>query len=271
MKGMMTMDATIELGDHAEILINAERLKANNMRTCHSHGVYELYYLIEGNRILLADGSFYLIRKGDLFLIPPGMRHRTLDENGGYEKLVIMLPCAFLPKDADRSLRIVRPTEHQTHALKSDAEEILRRMYSEDFFDRIHCLSAVMRLMLSVFHLPLCNEPPVASPALGKVSAILSYMEENYMQKITVSSLAERFFISDYYLCRIFKAYTGRTVNEYLSQLCVEAAEHLLLQGASLHNVWRGCGFGSESSFARVFRQKNGCSAGQFVRQNGKR
>ena len=265
------MDKTIELGDHAVIMINAERLKANNMRTCHSHGVYELYYLIEGNRILFADGSFYLIREGDLFLIPPGMRHRTLDENGGYEKLVIMLPAALLPKGAEGMLRIVRPSEAETRELKADAETILRRMASSDFSDRIACLSAILRLMLSALTLPPCIEPPVASPALGKVSAILSYMEENYAQKITISSLAERFFISDYYLCRIFKAYTGRTVNEYLSQLRIEAAERLLLKGTSLHNVWRGCGFGSESSFARAFRQKNGCSAGQFARQNSKR
>lgn len=264
------MDYSLALGDHTVIDINAERLNANNMRVCHSHSTYELYYLLKGTRILFADGSFYLVRAGDLFLVPPGMRHRTLDEGGGYEKLVVMLPSALIPQGAENTFRIVRPAVDAAASIRRDGDLVFLGPPT-DFSGQARCFSAIVRLLCEVLTLPQCAEAPVASPAFGKVSQILDYMEKSYGQKISVSSIAERFFISDYYLCRIFKEYTGRTVNEYLTELRTEAAEHLLLQGVPLPSVRRACGFGSDSSFNRVFRQKNGCSAGQFLKKNGVR
>ena len=261
------MDAEIELGDNGAILVNAERVRANNMRTCHSHGVYELYYLIEGNRILFADGRFYLIREGDLFLIPPGMRHRTMDMDGGYEKIVIMLPCALVPRAAPEELRIVRPTDARASALRRAAEEVARLSRLSDLASQAQSLSCVMQLLSAALSLPPCAEAPIASPALGRVSDILNYIEESYTKKITLALLAERFFISEYYLCRIFKEYTGVTVNDYVTNLRLEKASRLLSEGIGVRDAGRACGFGSEAAFAKAFRQKNGCCAKQFQMQ----
>ncbi len=264
------MDISIALCDGTEILIDAQSLAANNMRLCHSHERYELYYLKRGNRVLFADGHFYLLREGDLFLIPPKMRHRTLDEGGGYEKLVLMLPPALLASGAESALRIVRPAgaEKEIPAL---ADRILQAARDDALAGRAECLACVMRLIFYALSLPQCREAPIASPALGKIAEVLDYIEECYAEKISLSLLSERFFISEYYLCRIFKQYTGQTVNEYLTKLRLRAAERRLLQGEGVHGVWRACGFGSVAAFTRVFRQKNGCSAGEFAKRIGQK
>lgn len=258
------MDTKIELGENGTILVNAECVKANNMRVCHSHGVYELYYLREGNRILFADGCFYLIRPGDLFLVPPGMRHRTMDMDGGYEKIVIMLPCALVPRAVGAELRIVRPADARASSLCCIAEELDRLSRLSDLASQAQSLACVMQLLSAVLSLPPCAEAPIASPALGRVSDILNYIEESYTKRMTLSSLAERFFISEYYLCRIFKEYTGVTVNDYVTNLRLEKAACLLSAGISVREASRACGFGSEAAFAKAFRQKNGCCAKQF-------
>ena len=258
------MDAKIELGDNGEILVNVECVKANNMRVCHSHGEYELYYLRAGRRILFADGSFYLIRAGDIFLVPPGMRHRTMDMDGGYEKIVIMLPRALVPRAARAELRIVRPVDARASLLRQIAEDLDRLSRLSDPASQAQCLACVMQLLSSVLSLAPCAEAPIASPALGRVSDILNYIEEGYAKRITLASLAQRFFISEYYLCRIFKEYTGVTVNEYVTNLRLEKAAVLLSSGIGVGEAGRCCGFGSEAAFAKAFRQKNGCSAKQF-------
>ncbi len=261
------MDASILLGDRSEITIDAESLGANNMRLCHGHDRYELYYLKSGNRILFADGCFHLVRAGDLFLIPPGMRHRTIDVDGGYEKLVIMLPCSVVPMDIGAPLRIVRPTEADAKELLKAAEELVRLIYTPDLKNTARCMVLVMQILSYALSLPQCKETPIASPALGRVADILNYIEEKFNEKLSLSLIAEHFFISEYYLCRIFKEYTGRTVNEYVTSLRLETAERLLTHGESVRSVIKACGFGSEATFARLFREKNGCCAKEFQKK----
>lgn len=128
----------------------------------------------------------------------------------------------------------------------------------------IDSYSAILRLLNAVLTLPIYNEETVSSPVIGRVGEILNYLDEHYTEKITLTSLSERFYISEYYLCRLFKEYTGRTLNEYISHLRVEKAKLLLSDRVSVSRAWKMAGFGSESSFNRIFRERVGCSAREW-------
>ena len=252
------MRRTVEFYDGGEISFTHERVLANNMRNCHAHQAYELYFLTEGERYLYAEGGFYKLRAGDIFIASPGIMHRTLDASGGYSKFVVMLPKSFVPKSFSEPVRIVRMSQSE---LSSAVREIAdaERCESDHLW-----LVIVMRLLSSVLSLPRCGEPAVESPSLGRISEILDYLETNFTEKISLTHLSERFYISEYYLCRLFKEYTGRTLGEYLSSLRVERAKLLLSEGMPISRVWRESGFGSESSFTRVFRESCGVSAREW-------
>ncbi|MBQ8688749.1 MAG: helix-turn-helix transcriptional regulator [Clostridia bacterium] len=252
------MDAKIGLADGDEIRINAESVKANNMKLCHSHSCYELYYLTEGERYLYAENRFYKMRRGDISLMPPGIMHRTLDsEKSDYSKFVVMLPKSLIPKSSASEFRIVRPSD-------DFSAELLRCVRSVSAANVIDGYSAILRLLNAVLTLPIYNEETVSSPVIGRVGEILNYLDEHYTEKITLTSLSERFYISEYYLCRLFKEYTGRTLNEYISHLRVEKAKLLLSDRVSVSRAWKMAGFGSESSFNRIFRERVGCSAREW-------
>ena len=252
------MDAKIGLADGDEIRINAESVKANNMKLCHSHSCYELYFLTEGERYLYAENRFYKMRRGDISLMPPGIMHRTLDsEKSDYSKFVVMLPKSLIPKYSASEFRIVRPSD-------DFSAELLRCVRSVSAANVIDSYSAILRLLNAVLTLPIYNEETVSSPVIGRVGEILNYLDEHYTEKITLTSLSERFYISEYYLCRLFKEYTGRTLNEYISHLRVEKAKLLLSDRVSVSRAWKMAGFGSESSFNRIFRERVGCSAREW-------
>ena len=248
----------IELCDGGEITISHNRVMANNMRTCHSHSSYEVYFLTEGDRYLYAEGKFYMLRPGDIFIISPGVMHRTLDEGGGYSKFVVMLPKSHIPASFSESVRIVRPSDGAINLLLDDITTAER-----DGTDAIWLL-AVTRLVASAVSLPQYGEPALESPAIGRMGAILDYLESHFTDRISLASLAERFYISEYYLCRLFKEYTGRTLNEYLAALRVDRAKLLLSGGMPVRGVWKASGFGSESSFTRTFRERAGCCAREW-------
>ena len=250
------MNKTIKLCDGAEIKINAEHVCANNMKLCHSHTSYELYFLTEGERYLYAKNRFYRMRQGDIFLMPPGIMHRTLDAGSGYSKLVVMIPRSVIPRSVGDRFRLVRP--------KGEMSCELLKMTSAVGCDDGDGYIAVMRLLSAVISLPMYTEDAVSSPTIGRVGEILNYLDEHFTERITLTLISERFYISEYYLCRLFKEYTGRTLNEYVAQLRVERAKLLLSDGVSVSRAWRMSGFGSESSFTRTFREKAGCSAREW-------
>ena len=241
--------------DGGRAVISSERVERNNMPRCHAHESWELYFLREGERYLYADGKFFCIRAGDAFLIPPGVEHRTMDSGGGaYVKLTCMIPPRLLPAGAlsEEGVHIVRPEGRAA----SDIATALRRMESGA---PLEAYAALLWVLSQVAAMPESRED-VVSPSLGRMAEIIGYIDGHYTERITLTGLSERFFISEYYLCRLFRQHTGRTIHEYITSLRLHRAAWLLERGGTVSSVARECGFGSVSAFGSAFRAKYGCA-----------
>ena len=243
------------------ITVSRERVVVNNMPRCHSHDRCELYCLLEGERYLYAGGRSFHIRAGDAFILPPGLEHRTLDSGGGaYTKLTCMIPTALLPAGSVPSdVHIVRPAGAQLERMSREAE-------AASSGSEIERYAAVMKLFSVVLSMPEHREQ-AQSPTLGRMSEIIGYVEEHYTDRITLTALSERFFISEYYLCRLFREYTGLTIMSYVTGRRIERARSLLERGGRVSEVARSCGFGSVSAFASAFVKAVGCSPIEYRRR----
>ena len=244
------------------ITVTRERVEVNNMPRCHSHDSCELYFLSEGERYLYAGGRSYHIRAGDAFLLPPGLEHRTLDSGGGaYTKLTCMIPSALIPTGAIPSdVYIVRPVGAQLERMVREADAV-------SVGSAIERYAAVMKLLSEVLSLPEHREQ-AQSPTLGRMSEIIGYVDAHYTDRITLTALSERFFISEYYLCRLFREYTGLTIMSYVTRRRIERAVSLLERGGRVSEVARSCGFGSVSAFAAAFVKAVGCSPMEYRRRS---
>ena len=63
-----------------------------------------------------------------------------------------------------------------------------------------------------------------------QVQQIITYINENITESITIESLANKFYISNSYICRIFKAATGTTVNKYICTRRISIAKTMLAE-----------------------------------------
>jgi len=80
-------------------------------------------------------------------------------------------------------------------------------------------------------------------------------MNENFHLPLSLESISKIFFISPCYLSRIFKSSTGSTFIEYLNNIRIEEAQHLLLESNDkVTTIAEKIGFGSASHFGRVFK-----------------
>ena len=252
---------TVDFKDKAmQIKIDYEVAKHNNMPRCHTHESYELYFLEEGERYLFVKGSFYFIRSGDLFLIAPGVQHRTLDSNSGaYTKLVCMLPPGIIPKNVlpGCDFYITRPQGDMSKKILAEIGQIKTGNSIDQFAAIIKLLSYTMSMQE--------HREVIVKPTFEKTSNILTYIEQHYTDRITVSELSQRFFISEYYLCRLFKEHTGFTIMEYVTLTRLRAARNLIEKGDSkMEDVAKKSGFGSVSAFTTAFKKTYGISPRNF-------
>ena len=84
-------------------------------------------------------------------------------------------------------------------------------------------------------------------------SRVIKYLNENISKDVSLDSLARRFFVSKYYLCRAFKKHNGISVHGYINQKRVMYAKQLIESGETASGAAYKVGFGDYSAFYRAY------------------
>lgn len=85
---------------------------------------------------------------------------------------------------------------------------------------------------------------------------IIDYLNSNYQDSnLSLSSVAEAFNLSNYYLSRIFKDLVGDNYVDYLSKLRIKKAKELLTKGVLVNDTAEKVGYNSANTFIRVFKR----------------
>lgn len=97
------------------------------------------------------------------------------------------------------------------------------------------------------------------------IDQICAYLSENYAQKLPLSEVATRFYLSPYYLSRLFRRVTGQSIVDYINSRRIEAAQRLLeTTDLSISTVAEQTGFSTAAHFRRVFREEMGVGPLQY-------
>ena len=98
------------------------------------------------------------------------------------------------------------------------------------------------------------------------------YIEKNFTQPCTLSSIAEQIGLNPRYLLRLFKEHMGITPTRYLWQLRAEKGVYLLHQSKlSVNRIADQCGFQSPHHFSRLIKEYYGESPSKLRMNTEKR
>ena len=222
------------------------------MPSMHYHNTYELYYLDAGNREYFIEDKLFSVSVGNFVLIPPGKLHRTGGKYGVRTLIEFsreFLERVYTPAMVDRML-----TCFDRWWLSPDREqqavciEYMKKMLAgEDEMEN------AVTLGLLLLELGKCNSREFTN---DNVSAIVAYINANYHWLHSIEEIADAFYISKFHLCRIFKNAMQMTVIEYLNQVKIKQACHLLLNSKmDMSEIAAQCGFHSAAYFSKVFRK----------------
>ena len=116
----------------------------------------------------------------------------------------------------------------------------------------------------------LCKQQQAQGGESGRVSnhiveQIQTYIAEHYAEKLTLTGIASQFYISPYYLSRLFKKSINLSLIEYINGVRIKAAQNLIEKtNESISDISEKTGFLTTAHFRRVFKDATGLSPQQY-------
>ncbi len=249
----------------------------------HCHAFYELLYVAQGEGKFIVEGAEYPLRSGSVFLMPPHEFHHAIpNTDTTYERYVInfessavkesLLRLSILKGGGKYKNGVYFPVGSVTEEMKRTFEEMDRACVSM-FASVKHRESKeetyLMALLTKVILLLSLQEAETAtSQDENLIARVIEYLGEHLSEDLSLDEIANRFFVSKYYLCRAFRKHTGASVFGYLNAKRIALAQTLLSNGEPATAVAYQVGFRNYSSFYRTYCKITGNAPAH--RQGGK-
>ena len=104
---------------------------------------------------------------------------------------------------------------------------------------------------------------------MGVLKRMLSFIQENYQDKITLSDIAEQGMMCQSKCCRLFRETLKQSPMEYLQNYRITKGIYLLEHtNKSVTDIALECGFHGGSYFTETFRKINGITPKEFRRRS---
>ena len=257
----------------------AHLYKEEKAMDMHIHDCYEIYYSISGGKQFLIDNRFYSIEPGDIFIINQYESHKiTQVDKMVHERIVLSIHPDYTKRLSTPNTNLDacfsdRP-EDFSHKVSLNREQQKRFLYyinkitdAEGYGHDIIEQTAFMELMVLINNTLKTNEIHESSTYVynRQVDDILAYINMNIASPINTERLAKEFFLSESYICRIFKAATGTTINKYISARRISIAKALLNDGFSVMEAYEKSGFTDYSNFFKAFTKAVGISPKKYA------
>lgn len=242
---------------------------------------YLFHYVISGAGTLVADDengierSFY-IHSGQGFQIFPGqVTTYWADRNHPWEYVWIGFDGVYAPKVLNMAgltyqTPIYRSKDKTLTARLMDAMMEMAKPLSETSFYKISQLYLFSDLLIR-------SSATEKNTSLGGsmseyyLQTAFSYIESNFMNAISVESIAEFCNIHRNQLLKVFKSSIGKSPQEYLITYRMSKASQLLLTtNLSINEIGNAIGYTNQLNFSRAFKNVYGTSPKQYRKENRK-
>ncbi len=259
----------------------------------HHHDFYEVYLLLEGAVYYSVDNRSYRLIPGDILLISPEELHQSrIDLNkSNYERMVLWISRRFMEtystKETNLALcfdshspnrtNLIRlPSEHRKKAYDL-TKELSFAKDAKEYASDVFCTGAMLQLLSILNHFytvaPQAHDTPKDKGSVIVANA-LTYINAHYQEELSLDILAQKNFISKYYLSHEFQRNVGTSVYKYIIQKRLMVAYSLLSEHVLPKEACMLCGFGDYANFYRAFKKEYGMNPkafAQLVRENEKK
>lgn len=256
---------------------------ADLQKSIHVHEFYELQFFLSGDVSVQVEECIFRLSAGDVVLLGPQKLHRFLTEDGvhPYEHIVVWLEPSLLTAlstpewDLSRCFRMPgRSVLHFSLQELQPLERLLETLQAcgtyRGFGRGLLQASCLTELLIRV------NESAGAGHdvqsqnrwAYPLVERIQAYVRQNLSRDMTTDELAAQVYMSRSHFSRQFKACTGMTAHQFITQQRLMQAKQMAIRDDTpFHEICAACGFPDYPCFYRTFCRETGLSPREYRRQ----
>ncbi|ABR46771.1 helix-turn-helix- domain containing protein, AraC type [Alkaliphilus metalliredigens QYMF] len=253
------------------------------MLSNHFHDQYEIYYLLSGERHYFIKDRIFHVKSGTLVLINRQDVHRTTDADTQDHVRVLLnfskdyllsspYVIALLDGLFMNNNYVIPFLSAEQQYVEVLLDKMIHEIEHQSTGFQVALQALLMDLLVYTSRYIESNRHDVLAPPSQvheKISQIVQYINTNYQTPLTLSSVAQNFFVSQYYLSRTFKQATGFTFVEYINNIRIREAQRLLREtNHKVIDISEAVGFGSISHFGRVFKEVTRFSPLNYRRLN---
>ncbi len=242
----------------------------------HSHDYYEFYFFLCGNvSITVGDVSQHL-RFGDIIFIPPNTGHYlTIHENAEpYRRFIFWISKAYfenLVKQTPEYEFLLSLSETQKYIfhfdllsfnlIQSKLIHLIEHLHFDHFAKHAKVSLCIHDLLLEITGYLYEREHPVLHKNEKDLCQnVLHYIENHIGEDLSLTNLANVFFVSKYHIAHIFKERFGISVHQFILKKRLNLCKGAICSGQSITEEYLQYGFKDYSAFYRAFKKEFGMS-----------
>jgi AraC-like DNA-binding protein len=246
----------------------------------HYHPEYELTYILKGTGYRVVGNSHAHFSEGDLVLLGRNLPHTwcgKLDDGAPSEALVIQFSKEFIAPflKLHESQSIQKLLELSKRGLCFESDQLLAdqlyNLTNTAGLERILSLLSILNELSNGISRPLTTENYhgiMTKQFETRVNKVCAHLQNHFQEQISLKRVADLVFMSESNFCKFFKKATGTTFSDYLNDLRITEACHLLLSTEdTVGKIAHDSGFESLSYFNRVFLKKKKLTPSVFRKQ----
>ncbi len=149
------------------------------------------------------------------------------------------------------------------------AQSLFQRLWQETgesgYGAELMGTSLLTELLVLINRLAAQKGSRTAASTSRAVSQVVDYINLHYGEPLSLSMLADRFYVSKYHLSHEFNRQIGTSVHRYILKKRLLISRQMLAQGKAPGIIARDCGFGDYTGFYRAFRGEYGLSPREYM------
>lgn len=236
----------------------------------HWHDTYEIDYVISG-----MNANFYLNEKtfnqkaGEIVCINPYEIHGLdLPKTKNRIAMTVMIPIAFLEQVNINNfqlklINLIPKSDNKNYLLLHQLFNELYHLLSlknEDQLIRVEKIGIVYTILGILFRHFAQRDDQIpenyASNRYIYIQKALKWLQNNYMQEVSIRKLASQVSLSSSYFSHIFKQVVGKTPQNYLQEIRVAHARQLIQNNdVTMTQIAIEVGFANTKAMNKAFKK----------------
>ncbi len=237
----------------------------------HFHDHYEIYYFKEGAGHYMVEGKNYPLSPGDVIITNPKEVHCPYITSDVYHRVTISVHPLYLSGFISKNYSPFYAFSGRALGDRNRiAAEIVQnqgldreiRTIGAYFADDRPCRDAMIKahLLILLESINRIISVEKRTTANERIHEIIHYINEHLEEKISLTSLANVFFVNKHHLSHSFHDYMGMTLTEYITSKRIQKSLEIIGEPISLLDVALSSGFTDYTSFYRAFMRVTGTS-----------